>query len=120
MTITVSTDQPRTVKALAVLATADRWLRAHRKSDGSPAFIIPGSNGRVYLVDQTSCSCPDATPRGVVCKHQYAVRMRNAMMRAGVSAPAAAAEANARRRQQSTAASRYYEVLMADHFGEEG
>jgi len=120
MTITVSTDQPRTVKALAVLAGADRWIKAHRKSDGSPAFIIPGNDGRVYLVDQTSCSCPDATARGVVCKHQYAVRMRNAMMRAGVSAPAAAPVPRQSIVATAAAASRYYEALMADHFGEEG
>ena len=88
MVVTVSTDQPRTVKALAVLAGADQWIKAHRKADGSPCFIIPGSNGRVYLSDQTSCSCMDAVSRGVTCKHSYAVRMKNVMMRAGVSAPA--------------------------------
>ena len=78
MTITIDTADPRTVRALEVLAGADRWTRAHRKADNRPFFVIPGSEGRVYWTDQTSCTCPDAVRRGVTCKHQLAVRLWNA------------------------------------------
>ena len=78
MTITVSTDDPRSVKALALLETADRWTKAHRKADGRSFFVIPSSSGRVYWADQTSCTCPDAAHRGATCKHQLAVRLWNA------------------------------------------
>src|SRR3712207_7274986 len=46
--VTVSPTDPRSVRALAVLATADRWVKAHRKSDGHPFFVIPGNQGRIY------------------------------------------------------------------------
>ncbi len=75
MTITVSTADPRSLKALAVLETADRWTKGHRKDDGRPFFAIPGSAGRVYWTDARACTCPDATRRGVACKHQHAVRL---------------------------------------------
>ena len=78
MTITVSTNDPRSIKALAVLETADRWTKAHRKADGRSFFVIPGSAGRVYWADQTSCTCPDAAHRAATCKHQLAVRLWNA------------------------------------------
>ncbi len=51
MTVTVSPTDPRSVRALAVLATADRWVKGHRKADGRAFFAIPGSNGRIYLTD---------------------------------------------------------------------
>ena len=87
MTITVSTADPRSLKALAVLETADRWTKAHRKADGRSFFVIPGSSGRVYWTDQTSCTCPDAAHRGATCKHQLAVRLWNARQQAPVEQP---------------------------------
>ena len=87
MTITVSTDDPRSIKGLALPDTADRWTKAHRKADGRSFFVIPGSNGRVYWADQTSCTCPDASHRGLTCKHQLAVRLWNARQHAPVEQP---------------------------------
>ena len=78
MTITIDTTDQRTVKALAVLEGAARWTKAHRKADGRSFFVIPGSGGRLYWTDQTSCTCPDAAHRGATCKHQLAVRLWNA------------------------------------------
>ncbi len=49
----------RSVRALAVLATADRWVKGHRNSDGRAFFAIPGSDGRIYFTDTRDCSCPD-------------------------------------------------------------
>ena len=76
MTITIDTADPRTLRALEVLATSDRWTKAHRKDDGRPFFVIPGSNGRVYWTDTHDCTCPDYQHRGpAVCKHIIAVRL---------------------------------------------
>jgi len=74
MTVTISIADPRSVRALAVLATAPTWTKGHTK-DGRPFFVVPGSRGRIYWTDTRACTCPDARERGVACKHILAVRM---------------------------------------------
>src|SRR3712207_1637044 len=74
MTVTISPDDPRSVRALAVLATADRWVKGHTKA-GRPSFVVPGSNGRVYWTDTRDCTCPDRRQRDETCKHIRAVRL---------------------------------------------
>jgi hypothetical protein len=88
MTITVSTDDKRSVKALSVLATADRWQRGHLKGSNRPFFAIPSScdSSRLYLVDAHDCTCPDHTNRGVDCCHMLAVRLW--LARAAANRPA--------------------------------
>jgi len=92
MTVTVSPADPRSVRALAVLATADRWVKGHRKADGRAFFTIPGSNGRLYHADTRDCTCPDARERGVTCKHQLAVRLWTIQQQAAGAQPAAPAD----------------------------
>ena len=80
MVVTVSPTDPRSVRALAVLATADRWTKGHRKSNGKAVFVIPGSQGRIYWTDCRSCTCPDfgrnsQIERDFACKHVIACRM---------------------------------------------
>jgi predicted nucleic acid-binding Zn finger protein len=80
MVVTVSSSDPRSVKALALLATSDRWIKAHRKEDGRAFFVVPGNGGRVYWTDCSACTCPDFArnapqERGFACKHVLAVRM---------------------------------------------
>jgi len=91
MTVEVSTTDPRSLKALAVLATADRWTKGHRKSDGRSFFVIPGSRGHTYYTDQSACTCPDVRERGSVCKHQLAVRLWNLQQGAQVAVAAPSA-----------------------------
>ena len=74
MTVTISPADPRSVRALAVLATARTWTKGHTK-DGRPFFVIPGSRGRIYWTDTRACTCPDRQERQVACKHMLAVRM---------------------------------------------
>ena len=74
MVVTISLDDPRSVRALAVLATADQWTKGHTK-DGRPFFVILGSRGRIYWTDTRDCTCPDRQERQVACKHMLAVRM---------------------------------------------
>src|SRR5215210_9527638 len=83
MTIEISTTDPRSVRALAVLATADRWHRGHRKEDGRSFYVVPSSNGStVYMVDTHACTCPDHVNCGVDCAHILAVRLRVAQLQA--------------------------------------
>ena len=72
MTIEVSTTDPRSLKALQILETADRWIRGRRKSDGRSFFAIPGSDGRVYCADTRECTCPDRQQRQVERVHHQA------------------------------------------------
>jgi hypothetical protein len=75
MTITVSTADPRSIKALALLEGADRWQRGHTK-DGRSFFAIPGSEpGLLHMVSTRECSCADFRNRGQDCKHILAVRL---------------------------------------------
>ncbi len=82
MTIQVSTTDARTAKAIALLATADRWLKITSKVDGRRYYVVPGSNGRVYWARPDACSCPDATHRGVTCKHMVATALYAAKVNA--------------------------------------
>jgi predicted nucleic acid-binding Zn finger protein len=84
MTITVSTADKRSVKALAILATSARWIRGHRKADGRSFWLIPSASdpSRVYMVDTRECTCPDFIHRGATCAHILAARLRVAQLNA--------------------------------------
>src|SRR5215212_757466 len=82
VTITVSTADPRSCKALALLEGAEQWLKIRRKVDGVKFYVIPGSAGHVYWTNCGACSCPDAQQRGSVCKHQTAVKLYCAKVQA--------------------------------------
>ena len=76
MVVTVSSSDPRSLKALDILQTAEQWTKGHRKSDGASFFVIPSSTGsRLYWTNTRECTCPDAVQRGVACKHILAVRL---------------------------------------------
>ena len=81
MTITVSTDDRRSVKALEVYATADRWQKGHRH-DGRSFYAVPSSSepNLLHLTDTRECSCQDFQLRRLPCKHVLAVRMRVAVL----------------------------------------
>jgi len=92
MTVTIDPTDKRSVRALAVLATADRWVKGHRKADGRAFFTIPGSNGRLYHADTRDCTCPDRQQRRLDCKHQLAVRLWTIQQNAAGAQPAASAD----------------------------
>jgi predicted nucleic acid-binding Zn finger protein len=93
VTITVSTADPRSVKALKILETADRWQRGHLKESGRSFFAIPSSTdpSTLYMVDGRECSCPDFIRRQQCCKHVLAVRLWLAREQAPKPKPAPAA-----------------------------
>ncbi len=82
MTITVSTADPRSCKALALLEGAAQWLKIRRKGDGVKFYVIPGSAGHVYWTNRGECSCPDSPHRGLECKHITAVKLHVAKVQA--------------------------------------
>jgi len=84
MTITIDSTDKRSVRALAVLSTADRWVRGHRKQDGRSFYAVPSASdaSRVYMVDTRECTCPDFLHRGVDCAHILAVRLKVAQLTA--------------------------------------
>ncbi len=78
MTVTVSSADPRSVKALALLPQAGTWVQGSRKCDGRAFLIAPASKpGAVYYVDANGaeCTCLDRQTRRVVCKHMTAARL---------------------------------------------
>ena len=59
MTITVSTADPRSLKALALLEGADRWQKGHTK-DGRSFYAVPSQSGTVlHMADTRACTCRD-------------------------------------------------------------
>jgi len=83
VTITVSTTDPRSLKALAVLETVDRWHKGHTKA-GRSFYAVPSStdpNG-FHMVDCRECTCQDFIRRGLDCKHTLAVRLYVAKLQA--------------------------------------
>jgi|SRR5579859_2331299 len=94
MAITISADDPRTIRALEIAAQADRWV-AYRDADGHTAYRVPSQSapGRAYLVTSSSCDCADfrnslSTPAADdegeqrACKHILAVRLFAELVRA--------------------------------------
>ncbi len=83
MTIEVSTSDPRSLKALAILEGADRWVKGHRKADGRSFYSVPSqTSDAVYMVDTRECTCPDFVQRRQPCKHVLAVRLHCELVKA--------------------------------------
>ncbi len=95
MSVTISADDPRTIRAIEIAAQADQWL-VYRDADGHEAFRVPSQSqpGRAYLVTSSSCDCPDFDRNGLspaeageggdelACKHMLAVRLHSELVRA--------------------------------------
>jgi hypothetical protein len=72
MQITLSTDNPRSLKALQLTAGAQDWLSLPGGGYGIPS---QQHSGAFYAADCSSCTCPDFQFRREVCKHQLAIRL---------------------------------------------
>jgi hypothetical protein len=97
MTVTISSDDPRSIKAIEIAAGAGQWLKCHT-ADGQKAFGVPsqcrGTAGRYYLVDGQTCTCEDFKRSGLSperrglagyhgpCKHILAVRLHCELVKA--------------------------------------
>lgn len=47
-------------------------------TDTLGVYRVLGCDGRIYRTSSGSCTCPDATNRGVTCKHQWSARLLSA------------------------------------------
>ena len=83
MTITLSSDDPRSIKALQIAAQVGQWLKC-RGADGSKRYGIPSQSvaGLYYLADTRSCDCPSFAFQTSPCKHQLLVRLHVALVHA--------------------------------------
>jgi hypothetical protein len=90
MTITISSEDPRSIKAIQIAAGAGQWLKC-RTVDGVKAYGIPSQfcSSRYYLVDCQTCTCEDAKRHArQACKHQLAVRLHCELAKAQTARPA--------------------------------
>ena len=76
MVVQVSSTDPRSLKALAILATADRWQRGHTK-DGRSFYAVPSQSvpNAYHMADCHACTCKDFERRQTECKHRIAARL---------------------------------------------
>ena len=88
MAITISADDPRSIRAIEIAANAGHW-RVTRDRDGHERFRIPSQSdpGRLYLVTSSSCTCADylhavEDEDDHLCKHILAVRLYCELVRA--------------------------------------
>jgi hypothetical protein len=79
--ITISADDPRSIRAIELAAGAAQW-RTWRTPDGIEAFGVPSQSrrDRFYVVTTNSCDCADFTRAAEsgephACKHVLAVRL---------------------------------------------
>ena len=88
MTVTISADDPRTIRAIELAAEADHWLKGRNRA-GEEVFGVPSQSdpGHYYIVTRTSCDCPDfrrssGSAEARLCKHVLAVRLHLELVKA--------------------------------------
>ena len=81
MTITISSEDHRSLKAIEIAAAAGQWAKC-RTRDGHKFYAVPSqhdANVR-YLADLHTCTCPDFQRRQQACKHVLAIRLHCALV----------------------------------------
>ena len=102
MTITISSEDPRSIKALEIAAGASQWLKV-RTIEGEVAFGVPSQCerlvGRYYVVTTERCDCEDFKRHGLSharlgldglhgpCKHVRAVQLYCELVKAQQALP---------------------------------
>jgi hypothetical protein len=88
--ITISADDPRTIRAIEIAAEADRW-QSCRTARGEQGYKVPSQSqaGLCYVVTTNSCECPDFRRNELApadddraCKHMLAVRLHSELVKA--------------------------------------
>ena len=121
MTITVSTADPRSVKALAILADSGQWLKL-RTHDGRKYYGVPSQSepGRFYAADCYGCDCPDFLKRlesgraSFPCKHVLAVQLHCARVNGRKARLDAARQRRALTDRQQANAAEYRAIFAAE------
>jgi hypothetical protein len=83
MTVTIDSQNPRSVAALGLVIRAGQWPKCHLR-DGQKFYGVPSrSRPNLYhLADTQVCTCEDHQRRGVECAHILAVRLHVAQVKA--------------------------------------
>lgn len=87
--VTISDQDPRSIKAVEIAAGAGQWLKC-RSRDGQKAYGVPSQckGGRYYLTTADRCDCQDAQRHPAqACKHQLAVRLHCALVKGSRAQP---------------------------------
>lgn len=91
MTVTISAEDTRSIRAIEIAAGAAKWLHIREVGTGRViGYQIPSESqqGVWYVTTQTFCTCQDARRRaGQPCKHQLAVRLHVELQKASASKP---------------------------------
>jgi uncharacterized Zn finger protein len=76
MAITISSRDPRSIKAVEIAAEAGQWLKC-RTRDGHKKYAVPSQSAAnlYHLADLHTCTCPDFQRRQQACKHVLAIRI---------------------------------------------
>ena len=76
MTVTISSEDPRSIKAVAIAAEAGQWAKC-RTRDGRKLYAVPSQHDADvrYLADLHTCTCPDFQRHQQACKHVLAIRI---------------------------------------------
>jgi hypothetical protein len=72
MTIEISSEDPRSIKAISIAAGASAWIKCTLRGYASrKAYGIPSqrATGQYHLTNTTECSCYDFQHRHEACKH---------------------------------------------------
>jgi len=110
MSITISADDPRSIRAIEIAAEADKWLM-YRNVGGQQVFGVPSQSEprRYYVVTLSSCDCADFERNALMvmpsaeakelraCKHVLAVRLHCELVRAQQLQPGRATTTERRR-----------------------
>jgi hypothetical protein len=110
MSVTISADDPRSIRAIEIAAEADQWI-TYRSQDGQQVFGVPSQSEprRYYVVTLSSCDCadfgrnalagmaPDEAGEVRACKHMLAVRLHCELVRAQQLQPRRTSTAERRR-----------------------
>jgi len=83
MTITISSQDPRSIKAVEIAADAGQWLKC-RIRDGRKLYGVRSQSKPdvCYLADCQSCTCIDFQRHQQACKHVLAVRLHVELVKA--------------------------------------
>jgi hypothetical protein len=77
MVVTISAQNPRSIRAVEIAVGAASWIRCRTK-DGRKLYAVPSRSvsGLYHLVDCQACDCMDARRHpGQPCMHVLAVRL---------------------------------------------
>lgn len=100
MSVTISSEDPRSIKALEIAAGAGQWIKC-RTRDGQTLYAVPSQSkpGAYHLTDPQSCDCQDFKRHGLsgarlghagehrACKHVLAVRLYAELVKAQQARP---------------------------------